>query len=83
MKKFQNDPLQVLGIVLTMLALALIVRPLINGLAGNPVIFTFFGIVPDGAPALFVWIAVLIIGVILVSITRPLKSSTKDGAGTE
>lgn len=77
MKKIQNDPLQILGIILTMLALALIVRPLINGVFGNPVLFTFFGIVSDGIPALAVWIVVLVIGLVLVSITKPLKINAK------
>lgn len=78
MKKIHNDPLQILGIVLTMLGLALIVRPLINGLFGNPVVFSVLGIVPDGTPALIVWIIVLIVGLILVSITKPLKTNTKE-----
>ncbi len=78
MKKIQNDPLQILGIVLTMLGLALIVRPVINGLVGNPVVFSFFGIVPDGVPALFLWIVVLVIGLVLVSITKPLNVNAKN-----
>jgi hypothetical protein len=77
MKKIQNEPLQILGIILTMLGLALIVRPLMNGLFGNPVRFTFFGIVPDGTPALVLWIVVLVIGLVLVSITKPLKINAK------
>lgn len=78
MRKIQNDPLQILGIVLTMLGLALIARPLINQLFGNPAVFTFFGIVPDGLPALVVWVVVLVVGLVLVSITRPLKTGAKE-----
>lgn len=78
MKKIQNDPLQILGIVLSLLGLALIVQPVINGLLGKPVVFTFFGILPNGAPALIVWVVVLVIGLVLVSITKPLKINTKE-----
>lgn len=78
MRKIQNEPLQILGIVLTMLGLALIVRPLINGLFGNPVVFSFFGVVPDGTPALVLWIVVLVLGLVLVSTTKPLNVSGKD-----
>lgn len=78
MRKIENEPLQILGIILTMLGLALIVRPLINGLFGNPIDFTFFGIVPDGTPALIGWSVVLVLGLVLVSITKPLKSIAKE-----
>lgn len=73
MRKIQNDPLQILGIVLSLLGLALVIQPLINGLLGKPVVFTFLGIVPDGTPALIIWIVVLVVGLVLVSITKPLK----------
>jgi hypothetical protein len=82
MRKIQNEPLQILGIVLTMLGLALIVRPLINMLFGNPVVFTFFGIVPDGTPALITWLVVLVVGLVLVSITKPLKINGKENKET-
>lgn len=78
MRKIQNDPLQILGIILTMLGLALIVRPLINGVFGNPVVFSFFGIIPDGTPALIAWIVVLGIGLVLVTMTQPLKINSKE-----
>jgi hypothetical protein len=75
MRKIQSEPLQILGIILTMLGLALIVQPLINGLFGNPVAFRFFGVVPDGTPALIVWGVILVIGLVLVSITKPVKTT--------
>lgn len=77
MKKIQNDPLQILGIVLSLLGLAFILQPLINGLLGKPVVFTFLGIVPDGTPALIVWVVILALGLVLVSITKPLKVNAK------
>lgn len=78
MKKIQNDPFQVTGIILSLLGIAMLVRPLIEAVFGKALVFQFFGIVPDGTPAFIVWVVILVIGLVLVSITKPLKNGEKE-----
>ncbi|SEO81842.1 hypothetical protein [Paenibacillus sp. OV219] len=75
MKKFQNDWLHVLGIILSLLSLALLVQPLVRAILGKPIIYRFLGWLPEGWPSLVGWIVVLIVGLVLISITKPLPKS--------
>ncbi|AZN39031.1 hypothetical protein [Paenibacillus albus] len=78
MRKYQNDWLHVLGIILSLLSLALLVQPLVRGIFGKPIYYRFLGWLPEGWPSLVGWIAVLIVGLVLISITKPLPKSKPD-----
>ncbi|REE83914.1 nucleoside-diphosphate-sugar epimerase [Paenibacillus taihuensis] len=78
LRKIQNDWLHVLGIILSLLGIALIVQPLVRGIFGNPILYRFLGWLPEGWPSLGGWIVVLIIGLVLISITKPLPTKKSE-----
>lgn len=73
MKKIKNEPLRILGIVLSLIGLNLLARPLIAALLGKIVIFSFFNLFP-GFLGLVLSISCLIVGLVLVYITVPLDT---------
>lgn len=79
MNKRKNDLLRILGIILTLSGLAGIVRPLVSSLFHAPIIFAFFGIIPDGLWALIAWIVIVVVGIIFISITKVI---TDDAGNT-
>ena len=76
MKKLQNDALQMTGIVLSLIGLATVLQPLIRLLFGKALIYRFPG-VENGWISFSVWAIVLLIGLVLVSITKPLNKNDK------
>ncbi|MBB3113800.1 hypothetical protein FHS18_005913 [Paenibacillus phyllosphaerae] len=78
MSRIQNDGLQILGIVLSLIGLATIAQPLIKALFGHPLTYAFLGILPEGWPSFAVWAVTLVTGLVLVSITKPLKQDKKN-----
>lgn len=76
-KRFKNDPLQIIGSILTVLGIWFIVTPLFKAfLAKTAVSFSFFGLL-TGTPALIIWIALIVIGLIFVLITKPLVTKQR------
>ncbi|RRG10719.1 MAG: hypothetical protein DUD32_01890 [Lactobacillus sp.] len=73
MKKIKNEPLRILGIVLSLIGLTLLARPLIAALLGKTVIFSFFNLF-SGFLGLALSISCLIVGLVLVYITVPLDT---------
>lgn len=78
MRKIQNDWLHVLGIILSLLGLALLVQPLVRGMFGKPILYRFLGWLPEGWPSLVGWIVVLAVGLVLISITKPLPTNKSE-----
>ncbi|ANE45936.1 hypothetical protein SY83_06115 [Paenibacillus swuensis] len=72
MRKIRNDGLQVLGIVLSLIGLATIAQPLIRAIFGKPVSYTFLGLLPEGWASFGAWAFILVIGLMLVSVTKSL-----------
>lgn len=65
MKKYQNELLQTVGIIMMMLSIAYILQPLIKTIFGEQLDFYFFDIVPHGIPAFVAWSVILIIGTLI------------------
>lgn len=78
MKRIQNDGLQVLGIILSLLGLATIIQPLLRVLFGKPLEYKFLGLLPEGWPSFSAWVVILAIGLVFVSITKPLVNEKKN-----
>lgn len=76
MKKIDNKGLRIFGIVMSMVGIALVIRPLIEMLFGKTLTFSFFGLF-SGTPALVISIIMLIGGLVIVSITEPLEEEKK------
>lgn len=76
-KKIKNDPLQIIGSIMTVLGIWFIVYPVFKSLLySSDVDFSFFGIL-NGYPALIACIVLLVIGLIFVMITQPLVKKQK------
>lgn len=71
-RRFKNDPLQIIGSILTVVGLWFIAYPLFMGhLTQTEVNFSFLGLL-NGTQALIFWIAVIVVGLIFVLVTKPL-----------
>lgn len=75
MRKIKNDGVQILGIVLSMIAMTCIFQPIIKMIFGKVETFKFLGLISEGIPSLIAWIIIFVIGIILISITKPLKNN--------
>ncbi|QBD75321.1 hypothetical protein EPA93_04630 [Ktedonosporobacter rubrisoli] len=73
MSKTTNDTLRIIGIVIALASLSGIVRPLFSLFSHAPVVFWFFGIIPDGIGPLIIWIVLLIVGLVLIGKTKEIK----------
>ena len=78
MKKIQNDKLQVLGIILSLIGISAVVQPCIRAIFGKPLTYRFLGLIPEGWPSFIAWAFILIIGLVLVTITKGLTSGKSD-----
>ena len=74
MKKIQNDGLQVLGIILSLIGIATVLQPLVRAIFGKPLTYHFLGLLPEGWPSFIAWAVILVIGLVLVTFTKGLKS---------
>lgn len=75
MRKIKNDGVQILGIVLSMIAITCIFQPIIKMIFGKGETFKFLGLISEGIHSLIAWIIIFVIGIILISITKPLKNN--------
>ncbi|MBM7567518.1 hypothetical protein [Paenibacillus sacheonensis] len=78
MRKIQNDGLQVVGIILSLIGIATVVQPLIRAMFGKTIVYKFLGLLPEGWPSLTAWAVILVIGLVLVSITKPLSTGRSE-----
>lgn len=76
MQKIESKGLRVFGIIMSMIGIALVLRPLIEMLFGKPLTFSFFGLF-SGAPALALAIFTLIGGFGIIFVTEPLEEEKK------
>ena len=76
MKKIQNKWLRILGIVSSMIGIALLVRPLISTLFGEKLVFSFFGLFNGCGAAIFSSVF-LVIGLVIVTFTEPLDEENE------
>lgn len=76
MKKIQNKWLRILGIVLSMIGIALLARPLISTLFGEKLVFSFFGLF-NGYGAIILSSVFLMIGLVIVTFTEPLDEENE------
>lgn len=78
MKKYQNDWLHVLGIILSLIGLAAVLQPLIRAVFGKPLSYQSLGLLPEGWPSFAAWAVILVIGLVLVSITERITTNKSE-----
>lgn len=71
MIKIRNKWLRITGIILSMIGLALFVRPFICAVLGEKLVFSFFGLF-SGYMAMIISAVFLVIGLLIISVTEPL-----------
>lgn len=76
MKKIQNKWLRILGIVSSMIGIALLARPLISTLLGEKLVFSFFGLF-NGYGAIIISFVFLIVWLVIVTFTKPLDEENE------
>ena len=77
MKKVKNKWLRIVGIVSSMIGIALLARPLISAVLGEKLAFSFFGLF-HGYIAVGISSAFLIVGLVVVSFTEPLDEEKRN-----
>ena len=76
-RRFKNDPLQIIGSIITVVGLCFIAWPLWKAYSDKTAVnFSFFGLF-TGRPALITWLVIIAVGLILVLITKPLVPKQK------
>ena len=76
-RRFKNDPLQIIGSIITVVGLCFIAWPLWKAYSDKTAVnFSFFGLF-SGRPALITWLVIIAVGLILVLITKPLVPKQK------